>query len=240
MSQLKQPDDIDVADTRWHLLYRVAGISALITAALILVQMIIFILWPPPITAIDYFKLFQDNSLLGFLALDLLYVVDNVLLVPILLALYVALRRTNVSFMIVAAALGFVGIAALFASNPAVSMHVLSARYAAAATEAQRSLYMAAGEPMLALYAGTAYHLSLILGSIALVVISVVMLRSRTFTKATAYMGILSNVLALGLYVPRIGIYILLFSIIFLWVWYILVTRSFFRLAQGLSQDVMQ
>jgi len=72
------------------------------------------------------------------------------------------------------------------------------------------------------------------------VVISVVMLRSRTFTKATAYMGILSNVLALGLYVPRIGIYILLFSIIFLWVWYILVTRSFFRLAQGLSQDVMQ
>ena len=204
---------------------------------LIVAQMIVFITWPPPSTAIDYFKLFQDNALLGFLALDLLYVIDNVLLIPILLALYVALRRTNEPFMLIGAALGFVGIAALFASNPAANMHFLSGQYAAAATDAQRSLLLAAGEAMLAVYSGTAYHVSLILGSVALVIISVVMLQSKIFSKATAYMGVLANVLALGLYVPKIGIYILFFSIVFLWIWYILITRRLFRLGRGILKE---
>jgi len=234
MSQLKQVTD--TTDSRWNWLYKVAGMAALITAVLIVVQMIVFILWPPPSTAIDYFNLFQDSTLLGLLALDLLYVIDNVLLIPILLALYVALRRTNEPLMIIGAALGFVGIAALFASNPAVNMHFLSGQYAAAATDAQRSLFLAAGEAMLAVYSGTAYHLSLILGSVALVIIPVVMLQSNIFSKATAYMGILANVFALGFYVSKIGIYILLFSVVFLLIWYILITRTLFRLGRGVSK----
>ena len=237
MSQLKQVTNTDTTDSRWNWLYKVAGMTALITAVLIVAQMIVFILWPPPNTAIDYFSLFQDNALLGFLALDLLYVIDNVLLIPILLALYVALRKTNESFMVIGAALGFVGIAALFASNPAANMHFLSGQYAAAATDAQRSLFLAAGEAMLAVNSGTAYHVSLILGSVALVIIPIVMLQGIIFSKATAYMGILANVLALGFYVPKIGIYILLFSVVFLWIWYILITRRLFQLGQSVSKE---
>ena len=240
MSQLKQVTDTNTTDSRWHWLYKVAGMSALVTAVLIVVQMIVFIMWPPPSTAIDYFKLFQDNALLGYLALDLLYVIDNVLLIPILLALYVALRRTNESFMLIGAALGFVGIAALFASNPVANMHFLSGQYAAAATDAQRALMLAAGEAMLAVYSGTAYHISLILGSVALVIIPIVMLQSKIFNKATAYMGILANVLAFGFYVPKIGIYILLFSVIFLLVWYILITRRLFLLGRDMPKEELQ
>ena len=214
--------------------------SAIVTAVLIVVQMIVYIIWPPPSNAIDYFKLFQDNALQGFLALDLLYVIDNVLLIPILLALYAALRRTNESFMLIGAALGFVGIAALFASNPAANMHFLSGQYAAAATDAQRALLLAAGEAMLAVFTGTAYHISLILGSVALVIIPIVMLQSKIFSKATAYMGILANVLALGFYVPKIGIYILLFSVIFLLVWYILIARSLFQLGREMPKEELQ
>jgi len=228
----------DTKDLRWSWLYRVAGVAALITAVLIVVQMFVFILWPPPSTAIDYFNLFQSSTMLGLLALDFLYVIDNVLLIPILLALYVALRRTNESLMIFGVALGFVGVAALFASNPAVNMHFLSGQYAAAATDAQRSLFLAAGEAMLAVYSGTAYHLSLILGSVALVIIPVVMLRSKIFSKATGYMGILANALALGYYVPRIGIYILLFSVVFLLIWYILIAGRLFRLGRGVAREV--
>ena len=233
MSQLKQVNDIDTADSRWNWLYKVAGVSALITSVLIVVQMIVFIIWPPPSTAIDYFKLFQANALQGFLALDLLYVIDNVLLIPILLALYVALRKTNKSFMLIGTALGFVGIVALFASNPGANMYFLSGQYAAAATDAQRTLLLAAGEAMLAVFSGTAYHLSLILGSVALVIIPIVMLQSKIFSKATGYMGILANALALGFYVPNIGMYILLFSVIFLLVWYIQVTIKLFQLGKG-------
>jgi len=229
--------NVETTDSRWNWLYKVAGMAALITAVLIVVQMIVFILWPPPNTAIDSFSLFQDNALLGFLALDLLYVIDNILLIPILLALYVALRKTNESFMLIGAALGFVAIAALFASNPAANMHFLSGQYAAAATDAQRSLFLAAGEAMLAVFPGTAYHVSLILGSVALVIIPIVMLQGKIFSKATGYMGILANVLAFGNYVPKIGIYILLFSVVFLWIWYILITRRLFQLGQSVSKE---
>jgi len=237
MSKLKQVTDTDTTDSRWNWLYKVAGMAALLTAVLIVVQMIVFILWPPPGTAIETFTLFQDDVLQGFLALDLLYVIDNALLIPILLALYVALRRSNESFMLIAVAFGFVGIAALFASNPAVNMHTLSGQYAAAGTDAQRALFLAAGEAMLAVYTGTAYHVSLILGSVALVILSIVMLQDKRFSKATAYMGILANGLALGLYVPKYGIYFLLFSVLFLLAWYILIARNLFQLGQGTSDE---
>ena len=237
MSQLKRVNETNTRDSRLHWLYKVAGISALVTAVLIVAQMIVFIIWPPPSTAIETFKLFQENTLLGFLALDILYVIDNVLLIPILLALYVSLRKTNESFMLIGVALGFIGIASLFASNPAANMNFLSGQYAAAATDAQRTLFLAAGEAMLAIFSGTAYHISLILGSVALVIIPIVMLQSKIFSKATAYMGILANVLALGFYVPTIGIYILLFSVIFLFAWYILITRRLFQLGWDMPNE---
>ena len=233
MSYVKPPTNTETTDSRWNWLYKMAGMAALITAVLIVAQMIIFILWPPPTNAIDYFSLFQDHVFLGFLALDLLYVIDNLLLIPILLALYVALRKTNESFMVIGTALGFVGIAALIASNPAANMHFLSGQYAAAVTDTQRALFLAAGEAMLAVNSGTAYHVSLILGSVSLVIIPIVMLQGTIFGKATAYTGILANVLALGFYVPKIGIYILLFSVLFLWIWYILISRRLFQLAQS-------
>ena len=240
MSQFNQGSHTDAAESAWHGLYRVAGTSAVGTAVFIIVQMVVFIVWPPPGTAIDYFTLFQQNALLGYLALDLLYVIDNILLIPILLALYISLQRVNKSFMLIAAALGFIGIAALFASNPSANMHFLSGQYAAAATDAQRSLLLAAGEAMLALYAGTAYHVSLIIGSIALVIISVVMLQCKIFSKATAYMGILANVLALGLYLPAVGVYILLFSVVFLLIWYILLARRFLQLGRDPAKTECQ
>jgi hypothetical protein len=240
MSHPTQLADTDPIHSHWNWLYKVSGMAVLVTVVLIIVQMIVFVLWPPPGNAIDYFNLFQNNVLLGFLSLDLLYVIDNVLLIPILLALYVALRKTNEPFMVLGTMLGFIGIACLFTSNPSVSMYSLSGQYAAATTELQRSLFLAAGQAMLAAYSGTAYHLSLILGSLALVIICIVMLQSKIFSKATAYMGILANVLALGLYVPKIGIYILLFSIIFLWVWYVLITRKFFQLGRIVSKGEKQ
>jgi hypothetical protein len=67
------------------------------------------------------------------------------------LALYGALRRANQSAMVVATASGLVGIAVTFASNQAFSMLSLSNQYAAATTEGQRSMLLAAGEGLLAI-----------------------------------------------------------------------------------------
>ncbi|MGB7000760.1 MAG: DUF4386 family protein [Halobacteriota archaeon] len=240
MSQLKQNPltDAETADSRWHWLYKIAGAAALISLMIIPIQLIVFIVSPPPSTAIGWFTLFQNNKLLGLLAFELLIIVSCALAIPMYLAFYAALRRVNESFMAIATVLGLVGIVAFFVARPAFEMLYLSDQYAAATTDAQRSLFLAAGEAMYAIFNGTASHLGYVFAALAPLIISVVMLRSNIFSKATAYMGILANVIALGFYVPKIGIIFGVISVFpFLMIWNILVARRFFQLGQGVSKD---
>jgi hypothetical protein len=119
--------DADAADSRWIGLYRAGGAAAFIGAVFIPIQIIVFIMWPPPSTVIGYFTVFQNNRLVGLLDLDLLMIVQNVLGAVLILALYLALKRTSESIMAIAALLGLVGGAAYFAANPAFNMLFLSA-----------------------------------------------------------------------------------------------------------------
>ncbi len=225
-----QLNDSETSDSNFKNLYKLGGAAALITAVIMPVQIIIYISFPPPSTVIGFFTLFQDNSLLGLLALDLLIIVDQILLIPIILALYAALRRANESFMAIALTIYIVGIVTYFTSNTVLEMLSLSSQYAAATTESQRSLLLAAGQVMLSIYEGTAFSLSYILLAFGGIIISAVMLRSNIFSKVTAYSGILAGVIALGLFVPKIGIFISIFSILFYEIWYILIARKLFQL----------
>jgi hypothetical protein len=85
---------VETADSRWSWLYKIGGAAALFGVAMIPIQMIVFIAWPPPDTAIGWFTLFQNNKLAGLLAFELLFVVNAVLGIATTLALYVVLRRS--------------------------------------------------------------------------------------------------------------------------------------------------
>ncbi len=227
----------ETADPAWRSLYRIGGTATLIVVALVPIQIIVFIAWPPPgfesdvSTVISYFTLLQNNRFLGLIHLDLLLIVDYVLLVLMFLALYIVLRRTSQSFMAIATTLAIVGIAVYFPSNTAFSMLSLSDQYAAATTDAQRTMLLAAGQATLASLEGTAFYVSYVLMSAAGLIISAVMLRSNgIFSKLTAYVGILASVLGLGLFVPTIGLLLSLISLIPTVMWYILIARRLFRL----------
>ena len=214
----------------WTTLSRIGGIAALATAVVIPIQVVILVLWPPPSSVQDWFSLFHSDPLRGLLDMDLLLIVDMVLLVPILLALYVWLRRSSPSWMTLGTALGFVSIAAYFASNPAFQMLSLSHQYAAATTDAQRAADLAAGQTFLASYSsGTAFYAYYVLGSLALIAISAVMLRSQLFTRTAAWSGIAANVAALGLFVPVVGLVLSVASVFGLEIWYIWVGRTLVR-----------
>ncbi len=203
---------------------------------LYVIQIVVFVVSPPPSTVIGYFTLFHKNALLGLLDLDLLSIADYALFVPMFLALYMALRRASPSFMAIATALGLVGIATYFASNTAFEMLSLSSQYAVATTDAQRALLVASGQAMLAIYQGTAFDVSYVLEGVAPLIIAVVMLRSNSFGKVTAYVGIGANVLALGFFVPAIGVFLSLVSVVGLLIWYILIARRLYQLGQGVSK----
>jgi hypothetical protein len=134
--------------------------------------------------------------------------------------------------MVIATAIAFVGIAAYFGSNTSFNMLSLSNQFVAATSSAQQSIFLAAGQAMLAVYTGTAFQLNYIVGAVAFIMISFVMLKTNIFSKPIAYLGIAANIIALGLYVPKVGIYISVFSVLFLWIWYILIARRFFQLSK--------
>jgi hypothetical protein len=226
--------ETQAARSSWSALYGTSGIAALLTAVFLPIQVAAFILFPMPETVTGWFDLFAKNRLAGLLDLDLLLIVDQVLVVVIYAALYVALRRLSPSWTAFASVLGILSAVLFIACNPALAMLTLSDQYAAAATGAQKAALLGAGQAMLAGWEGSAFQVSYIIGSLAAILISAVMLRG-SFGRATAWMGMLANGLALGLYVPEVGVYISVFSVLFLWVWYILMARDLLRLARGVA-----
>lgn len=236
MSELKADQDTypENDNSNWNWLYKLGGIAALIIVIFIPIQSIIYISFPPPTTVIGYFTLFQNNWLIGLLDMDLLYIFDSAFLIIVYLALYIALRKTNKSFMTIALALGLVGIATFFSSKPSFEMLSLSTQYAATTTEAQKTILLGAGQTLLAIYSGTAFNVYYILSAITLIIISLVMLQSNIFSKLTAYLGILSGLLML---IPSTaGMIGIIFSFLSLIPWAIfslLIARKFFQLGRN-------
>jgi hypothetical protein len=226
--------DAETADPRWKGLYRFGGAAALFSVAIIPIQLIIFIVWGQPETAVGWFNLFQDNKLAGLLAFELLFVANSVVGIATALALYVALRRVNESLIAIATVLAVVEAVAFIVARPALEMLYLSNHYAAATTDAQRTMILAAGEAMLATFHGTAFHVGINLFSIYYLIVSLVMLQSNIFGRVTAFTGVVAAILNWGLYVPGgIGLFLFTLSVIpFLAIWLILVARKLFQLGR--------
>lgn len=233
----------ETIDSAWKGLYKVGGAAALIVAVLLPIEIIVFTAYPLPSTVIGYFTLFQSNRLIGLIDLYLLEIPVYALFVPLFLALYAALRRANESYMALATTLAIIGIAVFLATNNPFSMLSLSDQYAAATTDAQRSQFLAAGQAMLAntnQRAVEGFNMGFFLVSVAGLIVSAVMLRSNTFSKVTAYVGILANALSLADYfrlafVPA-AVLLLLFlamaSCLLLLIWYILIARRLYQLGR--------
>jgi hypothetical protein len=219
-----------IASSQWKVLYRAGALAALISVVGIPLQIVAYIISPPPATALGYFNLFQSNWLLGLASMDLFYLATNILLVLTFPALYIILQRTNPPLAILGTLLGLVGIVALITARPSLEMLTLSQRYAAASTDAQRTVLLAAGELIVVMFNGTAYQLHLIVGALGLLLLAIAMLRSDVFSRATAYVGIAANAVTLGYFLPGVGIYLLLLSVLFYWIWYLQIARTLFRI----------
>jgi hypothetical protein len=245
-SELKQVFDTGTAESGWKGLYKLGGITALIVVLGPLAEVLIGFLpgvarlTQGTVTVIDWLTLFHNHWFLGLRNLGLLNIIGAALLAPTFLAIYSALRRDNEAFGAFGTILLFVGIAVYIASNRAFAMLSLSGQYASATTDAQRSLLAAAGQALLA-EGQTRAGIPLI--EFASLVISVVMLRGKVFSKATAYAGILGNALlmifeAILAFVPaflNVGLVTAGGGGLAIMIWYLLVGRRLLQLRRHLS-----
>jgi hypothetical protein len=204
----------EIVNSSWKGIYIIGGVAALLFVVYSIITMIFLIIFGgQPSTVEECFTLLQNNRVIGFMRLDLLTVLVMPLYYLIFFAIYGALKRTEDAYVSLATILVFVGVTLFLATPSAYSMISLSDKYAVASTDAQRHQLLAAGEALLAsdMWYGTGAIIGGILLQSATVLISVVMLRTKIFSKVTAYVGILTHGLDLvhiiiGLFLPGVGL----------------------------------
>jgi len=249
-SQTNPPQaDAVTVDSQWKSLYKIGGAAALIVVLVALLEVIITFFpgggrtEPGGVTVIDWFTLFQNNWFLGLRNLGLLNIIITTLGIPAFFALFGAHRRINITYAALAMVISFIGVAVFLATNRAFSMLDISSQYAAATSDAQRAMLAAAGQAMLSVgqshTPGT--FLGFFLSEVAGIIISIVMLRGKVFSKVNAYLGILGFGLLLifetcSSFVPALFNVAMLFAMsggLLSMAWYILIARRFFQLGHS-------
>ncbi len=190
---------VDAATVRndsgqWRGLLLTGAWCAFASFVMIVVQVPIYVIWPPPESTVGFYELLLDNPVLGLLSLDVLYIVSNLLMYLVYLALAVTLWRVSRSAVVVALAFCVVGIAAYMSSTRPVEMLTLAQRYADADAETRTAL-LATGDGMLSTWTGTGYDIYYYFTFAALAILATLMLRSSIFSRATAVWGLVSAAL---------------------------------------------
>ena len=224
--------DAALSDARWHALYRVAAASALITVVIFLYQIVAYFLWPPPSDVGAHFALLQAHRWVGLVSLDFLIVVDEVLFIPVCLALYLSLRRVHPSLTLLGTALCVVSLLCYVIATPALNMLYLSRQHAMSTSAAEREQLLAAGQAVLSFWQGTPYQVGYVVGSLGMILVSWVMLGGKSYGKAAGYTGIVANLVAFLLYVPKVGVLLSILSVVGLQVWYVMIARTLWKLAK--------
>lgn len=186
-------------------LYRVGGWAALTAVALVFINAPVLMLNPIPTTVLGHFEQIHANTIVGLINLDLMMLLSEILLASVYVALFLALRRASRLAVTIATGIGLGSSLLYLAVNPTLSFLYLSDQYAAAATGAQRASLLAAGEALWANYQGTAFGVAYVLTGIATLIFASVMLRSRIFSRATAYAGLVLGATMLIPPLPALG-----------------------------------
>ncbi len=181
--------NMTVVDSRWGDPYRIAGIAAIVSELVIVLGIATYFVFPfapGNKSAEDIFMLLQSNPLGGLISLDLFLFIGNLFSITLLLALYVSLKPVNESYALIAMAIGLIGVVLLIPARPLSELYALSGMYASATTAAAKSQYLASGDTLLTLFNGINWFMNTLLGSVSLLISSLLMVRSNVFSKATA------------------------------------------------------
>lgn len=228
MSTKKMTAHIFGPDEKWP--YRIGGLAALTIGAAYVVIIGLFAVVGAPPTGGEAWLQYLAGKTAVWWAIVGISVLTNFLYVPVALALYFALQRVNKSAMLIA--LAWVGLFVVL--EPAVnwagyaSILVLAGDYAAASSDAQRAVYVAAASyPSAVLASPLALVYAIGTLSFGILIVGFVMLKG-VFSRLTAYLGVITGLLGL-LAVAGWGLAVIL-NAVFATIWLFLVGYRLYQL----------
>jgi hypothetical protein len=221
-------------------LCRVGGVVAFVLIVYCVATMVqLALIGGQPSSAAAAFDLLQSNRVVGLLRLDVLTVFALPLYYPLFLTLSMALWRVDGVKAILAALLVFTGVTLTLATPMGLSMVPLSEKYAAATTDAARSQFLAAGEAILAsdMWHSTGALVGGILTQAGAALICIPMLQSATFSRLTAWLGLVMHSLDLAhivfaLFMPTVGVALIAVAGPMYPIWFFLVGRTLWQMAR--------
>ena len=253
MNMGKEKQAIETIVTEWNWLYKLGGAAALAAMFANLLDVLLGFGGTEVViygarSASDWFAIYQENWFSGLYSLGILNIVYMLAMLPVYLALFGAHRRRQAVQVVLVMIVFLLTISIYISTNAAIPMLVLSNKYALANTDAQKNIFLAAGEAVLARgedFTPGAF-ISLILGSLAAIAISIIMLRGEIFGKATAWIGIvgftfLSLFTILATFVP--ALYTIAYygfgaiGGLLALAWFALVARRLFQLGRNSQED---
>lgn len=239
MSQLAldRPFIAQAATSQWGALRRVAGWATLAQLLCLLLSVAAGIaVGLEPATAQEYFATLQDDRVVGLLRLDFPTLVMICLFTITSYGIYGALQRSDGAYAGLATVLIYVGVVLALANHSAFSMIRLSDLYAAATTAAAQEQMLMAGEAVIAgdMWHSTSGFLAGIFMQGGFVLVSAVMLRSKSFSKGTAVSGLAANGLDflhvfVGLALPSVATTMLWIAGVFYLAWFPLLARDLLK-----------
>jgi hypothetical protein len=237
---VRAPDGLD-----WKNLYTIGGVAALLQLTAILAYAVASAtLGPKPVSTAEYFALQQTNRLASLLRGDFLLLLLIGGYLGTFPALYLALRRVSPVATFYATLFTLIAVTGVFTTESTFSLLRLGDLYAAATSDMQRVQFLAAAEAVIAadMWNSTGAYMGGILLQGGGVIISLVMLRSKDFSKVTAVTGLLANAFDLAQHIlhpfaPGISATLTLLMGPFYLVWFPMLARDLFRLSRRLRKQ---
>ncbi len=221
--------ETEIADPRWKELYLIGAVFSILIAISVILAIVAFFIWPfkPGFTSTqNLFTILHGDRLGGLMSLDLPMLLIAPMNIFMFLAIYGALKKVNESYALIALVLALLAVVLVVFSRPLVELVSLSEKYAIATTDAERQQYLAAGEALHAFFNGTAWAAQTVLFMLAGLLNCWLMLRTRFFSRATAWVGIAISIIGLGFFLPVVGIVLLFINTIGSIIWCILLARD--------------
>ena len=237
---------METSDKGWRTIYQVGAITTIIVLAGIILDMVVGTITGGniaelPQTAIERFNQFKETPMLGLYNLDLLNIINQIILIPSIFALYAVHRETNKPSASLSLILFLVGTTIFVCGNTALTMLDLSHKYFGSGTEDQKLLIAAAGEAMMAKgsHGSLGVFIGFVLPTFANALMSCVMLNGKVFSRATSYIGIVGNSLMVGYiimvtFMPSVEKMALVFAMpagLLVMAWMIMFTIKLFKLS---------
>lgn len=231
------------SSSAWAGIYRAGAAAALLVVLAGLLDISIMFLpntgfTPGERTVVDWFAAYHSQPLLALRDMGILNILTTSSTVLVFFALLGAHRRANPVLAALALLVLCIGTTVYIANNMALPMLSLSRQYAAATSEPQKALLVSAGQVLMAQEdIGAGSFIGFFIPEIAGVLMALVMLRGRVFSRWAAWAGLLGKSFLIAFnvtaaFIPGYYDLALIFSMLggpLCLVWFILIALRLFK-----------